>query len=398
MAHPDIARKAGATGAAPAMHLQADGSPVAAGAEAPVAVAIIGGGLAGLTAAWHLHRAGIAFTLIEARDRLGGRILTVGADGRPAADGFDLGPSWFWPDMHPQMARLVEELGLAAFEQASEGARLFQDAGGRVERYPAMRMEPASMRLTGGTGAIIAALAACLPEASLHLNTRATRIAQSDKGVLVHLDGRSEPVAAARVLCALPPRLLAGTVTFDPAPEAGVLALWRDTPTWMAPHAKVFVLYDRPFWRDAGLSGMAQSQTGPLVEIHDATTASGRAGLFGFVGVPAPYRAPAGRDRIVAACIAQLGQLFGPQALAPRATLFHDWAGDPLTATARDQTAGEHPPGGPRDWIGTVWRDRLTLAGSEVAARDPGYLAGAIEAATAAATEAARMITQGLPA
>ena len=377
------------------MRLHADGSPVQvpAGSDISLPVAIIGGGLAGLTAAWHLHRAGIAFALFEARDRLGGRILTVGADGRPAADGFDLGPSWFWPDMHLQMAQLVRELDLAAFAQADEGDFLFQRAGGSAERYPTMRMEPVSMRLAGGTGAIIAALAARLPEGSIRLNTRATRIAQSDKGVLVHLDGQSEPIAAARVLCALPPRLLAETVAFDPAPEPAVLALWRDTPTWMAPHAKVFALYDRPFWRDAGLSGMAQSQTGPLVEIHDATTASGRAALFGFVGIPAAQRAQAGRDRIVAASIAQLGQLFGPRALAPQATLYHDWASDPLTATAQDRTAGDHPFGGLRGWSGAIWRDRLTLAGSEVAAQNPGYLAGAIEAATAAA----RTLAQGAP-
>lgn len=378
------------------MRLQADGSPVQvpAGPDTYLPVAIIGGGLAGLTAAWHLHRAGIAFVLIEARDRLGGRILTVGADGRPAADGFDLGPSWFWPDMHPQMAQLVRELDLAAFAQADEGDFLFQRAGGSAERYPTMRMEPVSMRMAGGTGAIIAALAARLPEGSIHLNTRATRIMRTDSGVLVHLDGQSEPIAAARVLCALPPRLLAETVAFDPAPEPSVLALWRDTPTWMAPHAKFFALYDRPFWRDAGLSGKAQSQIGPLVEIHDATTASGKPALFGFVGIPAPHRAQAGRDRILAASIAQLGQLFGPQAVAPQATLYHDWASDPLTATAQDQTAGDHPFGGPRDWSGTIWRDRLILAGSEVAAQNPGYLAGAIEAATAAA----RALARGVPA
>ena len=40
-------------------------------------VAIIGGGLAGLPAAHLLHRAGVSFQLFEARDRLGGRILTV---------------------------------------------------------------------------------------------------------------------------------------------------------------------------------------------------------------------------------------------------------------------------------------------------------------------------------
>jgi protoporphyrinogen oxidase len=84
-------------------------------------VAIIGGGLAGLAAARLLHAAGIDFRVFEARDRLGGRILSVDRDSRPSGDGFDLGPSWFWPGLQPRMARLAEDLGLAAFVQRSEG-------------------------------------------------------------------------------------------------------------------------------------------------------------------------------------------------------------------------------------------------------------------------------------
>ena len=70
-------------------------------------VAILGGGLAGLNAARLLHNAGISFQLFEARDRLGGRILTVDETGHPAEGGFDLGPSWFWPQLQPAIGSLV---------------------------------------------------------------------------------------------------------------------------------------------------------------------------------------------------------------------------------------------------------------------------------------------------
>jgi len=64
-------------------------------------VAIIGAGLAGLHASRLLRAAHVDCVLIEARDRLGGRILTVDQYGQPADDGFDLGPFWYWPRVQP---------------------------------------------------------------------------------------------------------------------------------------------------------------------------------------------------------------------------------------------------------------------------------------------------------
>jgi monoamine oxidase len=52
-----------------------------------IQVATVRAGLAGLRAARLLRNANLEFLLIEARDRLGGRILTVGETGRPAAEG-----------------------------------------------------------------------------------------------------------------------------------------------------------------------------------------------------------------------------------------------------------------------------------------------------------------------
>lgn len=348
-------------------------------------ILIVGGGLAGLTAARHLHRAGIRFQLLEARSRLGGRILSANASGDPATDGFDLGPSWFWPDMQPAMAKLVQDLGLACFPQYSDGDVVFQRSSREApQRFAGMRQEPQSMRLVGGTGVIVSALVSALPQSSIELGARVTQVVLGEGQVevgFIAANGTTQSATAAHVLFALPPRLLAAAVTFTTALDAATTQLWRDTPTWMAPHAKFFALYDSPFWRDAGLSGTAQSMVGPLVEMHDATTASGQAALFGFVGVPAEQRATLGRDAIIAASVRQLTQLFGPQAGAPRATLLKDWATDPLTATEDDRHAGDHPIPANHPWVGGAWRDRISLAGSETSRSEPGYLAGAIEAA-----------------
>lgn len=359
-------------------------------------ILIVGGGLAGLSTARLLHRDGIDFQLREARQRLGGRILTADASGETSTDGFDLGPSWFWPGMQPSMAALVEELGLMAFPQSSDGDVVFERMSREApKRYRGMQQEPESMRLAGGTGALVRAIASSLRTECLRLDSRLTRLTLTDDGVearFVGVNGTEESVRAPHVILALPPRLLAATVSFSPALDAATAARWHATPTWMAPHAKFFALYDRPFWRDAGLSGTAQSMAGPLAEIHDATTAAGEAALFGFVGIPAAQRKAIGPDAIITASVRQLVTLFGPDAGAPRATLFKDWAADALTATDEDWTDGAHPVADDRAWIDGEWLDRISLAGSETSPTESGYLAGAVHAAERAVAEVKRRI------
>lgn len=356
-------------------------------------VAVIGGGLAGLYTGRLLHAAGIDLQLFEARDRLGGRILTTDEAGVPAADGFDLGPSWFWPRMQPGMGALVEELGLATFAQNFAGDVIVERMSRETpQRYHPRSQDAQSIRLAGGTGALVTALAEGLPADRLRLGSRVTDLTLQEDGVTLTValaDGSNDTVIAAQVIAALPPRLLEATVTFAPALDPVTAERWHATGTWMAPHAKFFAFYDRPFWREAGLSGTAQSFAGPMAEIHDATTASGRAALFGFVGVGADYRASVGERALTEACTAQLVRLFGPEASLPRGTLIKDWAVDALTATAADRSGGAHPTAAGEAWVTGRWRDRLLLAGSEASAIEPGFMAGALEAARQAAEEVA---------
>ncbi len=354
-------------------------------------VAILGGGLAGLYSAHLLHSAGIHFQLFEARDRLGGRIFSADESGRASDDGFDLGPSWFWPGVQPGMTALVKEMGLAAFAQNIEGDVIFERMSRETpQRYRGMSQEAQSMRLVGGTAALVKALAGGLPDDRLHLGSRVTLVQLGDSDVTLTIsraDGSELSVTASQVIAALPPRLLEATISFTPAVDSATARHWRETPTWMAPHAKFFALYDRPFWREAGLSGTAQSMVGPLAEIHDATTASGNAALFGFLGIGAHQRRSIGEAALAQACVRQLARLFGPEALNIRATIFKDWAADALTATAEDRNAGGHPMPYEGPWVTGAWQHCLSLAGSETGASDPGYLAGAISAARRAVTE-----------
>ena len=119
-------------------------------------VAIIGGGLSGLYAAYLLEKKGIDYVLLEARSTLGGRIVTAKLpQDNKTIDCFDLGPSWFWPEYQQQLAQLIGELQLESIAQ-------FEDGDMMVERSPneaavrtlGYKSSPPFMRLKGGMAII----------------------------------------------------------------------------------------------------------------------------------------------------------------------------------------------------------------------------------------------------
>jgi monoamine oxidase len=71
-------------------------------------VVVVGAGIAGLAAASRLRRAGIACVVVEARDRVGGRLHTVDLAGVPV----DLGGSWIHHPIGNPMSSLCAEYGI----------------------------------------------------------------------------------------------------------------------------------------------------------------------------------------------------------------------------------------------------------------------------------------------
>jgi monoamine oxidase len=73
-------------------------------------VLVIGGGLAGLTAARDLREAGQRVVVLEARDRLGGRTWTGRLPGTDVV--VEWGATWVFPDQQPAVAGAIERYGL----------------------------------------------------------------------------------------------------------------------------------------------------------------------------------------------------------------------------------------------------------------------------------------------
>jgi monoamine oxidase len=343
---------------------------------------VIGAGLSGLALSRAAAQRGAEVTVLEARARVGGRVLSH----RSTAGAYDLGPAWVWPSIQPRIARAVQAAGLSLHDQAEAGGFVYQDHTGRTQRLPhGFAQEPPSMRITGGVAALVEAVAAGLAPEVVRLEHTVRRIALTETGVAITAETPSGPVTlrAARAALALPPRLIA-QIGIDPALPPPAQATLAGVPGWMAGQAKALALYDRPAWREAGLSGSAFSQAGPLGELHDASLpGAAEAALFGFFAWPPAVR-EAHHAALPELVTRQLGALFGADAARPRELIIQDWAIEPFTATEADHANGNaHPDYRPID-LPSPWGERIILAGAEVASEFGGYLEGALAAAEAA--------------
>ena len=100
-------------------------------------VIVVGGGLAGLTASRGLMDRGADVHLIEARNRLGGRVWTVrddGFEGMPLEAGGE-----FIDGQHHAIRELCSEFGLQLQQVLKEGFGLALDLRGRVQLFKAQK-------------------------------------------------------------------------------------------------------------------------------------------------------------------------------------------------------------------------------------------------------------------
>jgi monoamine oxidase len=448
-------------------------------------VVVVGAGLSGLAAAEAIRRAGRSVIVLEARDRVGGRVLN-----EPIGDGevIEVGGQWVGPtqDVVRDWAR---ELGVETFATYNEGDYLFLREGRKLPYRPdtpllgAIPPDPGSAeagaalaqlnemaaavpldapwqapraeeydgktadtwirentaspggrflvdlgvgalyaaeprdvsllhllfyiraagdeqnpgnferllntaggaqesRFLGGSQEIALRAAARLGE-RVRLGWPVRRIGQDRKQAV--LRGPRGNVAAKRVVVTLPPAL-AGRIDYRPAMPALRNQLTQRMPQGSA--IKCQAIYDRPFWRERGLSGQAVSDQGPARITFDNSPPDGGPGvLLGFVeGSFARRHSRLSEGERRAAVLRNFADLFGEEALAPRRYVERDWSSDPWT---RGCFVGFTPPGVLLDYGEALRRPvgRIHWAGAETATFWNGYMDGAVRSGRRAAAE-----------
>lgn len=237
-------------------------------------------------------------------------------------------------------------------------------------------------RFVGGAHGLALKLAEPLAD-DTYFGAVVRRIVHSDDSVRVSGDGFE--AVGRRVVVAVPVPL-SGRIEYDP-----ILPAYRDQMTQRLTFGaaiKYLALYDEPFWRREGLTGMAISYRSPIRAMLDSCPPGGTPGILAcFVTGPAAKqmsRLPEEDRR--ATVLKEIGRLFGPRAGKPFELIEQNWMAEPFTRGCYHAYA---PPGlytefGPalKEPIG-----RIHWAGAETVPLEFGSMSGAIHSGKRVAKE-----------
>lgn len=337
-------------------------------------ILIIGGGLTGLTLAYLLRNSERNVLVIEARDRIGGRILTVGGQDQATVE---MGATWFGPE-HTKFKSLLDELRLGTFKQKLGNTAIYEPTSMSPHQLVSLPQEQhGSYRIEGGTSALIKALASHLTDEQLILGEQIKKITVRDNNMV--LESSSTEIQANQVVSTLPPKLLAETIEIDPKLPENIIEILSGTHTWMGDSIKFGFTYHDPFWLDNGTSGTVFSNVGPVNEMYDHSTFDeNHNAIKGFLN--SSYFSLS-KDERLKLILQQLRKYYGSS--VENFIEYHEkvWTNEPYTYIPYSSHVLPHQNNGHKIFHKSYFDHKLYIAGSETSEIAPGYMEGAIQSA-----------------
>ena len=335
-------------------------------------IVIIGAGLSGLLIAYRLKQAGIPFKILEARDRIGGRINTIyGTDTAP----IEMGATWFM-QTHQNLINLLNELGISYFKQSMDSKVFYEASPTSALQLVQIPNQAPSFRISGGSSTLINTLFKALKKTDIVYNQPVKQITIQENSVEVNAKHLFEGHV---VVLAIPPKLWATHIAFEPQLPAQLTEVALQTQTWMEDSIKLAITYPQPFWKHEKSSGTLFSNKGPISEFYDQSNqANSKHALCGFINASLKQLTNAERREKV---IAQLKSMYGKQ--AEEFTSYEEcvWSKEEHTFVASDTFLSPHQNNGHSIYTTHFFDDKLLISSAEVASQFPGHMEGAVVSA-----------------
>lgn len=337
-------------------------------------IVIIGGGLTGLTLAYLLKDTNKRVLIIEARKRLGGRILTSYKEGSAP---IEMGATWLG-SKHTQLNALLKALKIDIFQQVLGDTAIYEPISTSPHQLVTLppNNEP-SFRIKGGSTTLIQRLANFISDEQIYLQQTVTSVLE-DKAEL-QVVTKQYTFRAPIVVSTLPPNLLLSRLRIQPALPTELTTIMKQTHTWMGESIKVGLRFSSPFWRKANLSGTVFSNVGPIPELYDHSDYKDEYySLKGFLNGVYFSLSKAERLNLI---LMQLRKYYGKEI-----EQFVDyeeavWRREEHTFAPYGAHILPHQHNGHRLYQRPYLAGKLFIAGAETATQFPGYMEGAVRSA-----------------
>ncbi|MGO3181762.1 MAG: flavin monoamine oxidase family protein [Aequorivita sp.] len=256
------------------------------------------------------------------------------------------------------------------------GTVFFQPYATSAAEAIQMPSQAPSYRISGGTSNLINTLYQRLDKSDVLLNQSVKEI-RFHKGTAQVIT--NEVFEGNKVVLAIPPKLWAKKITFEPPLPNKLINLAKQTQTWMEDSIKLAMTYSEPFWQQSNLSGTLFSNIGPITELYDhCNHERSKYALCGFINSSFKNLDYSERRTKV---INQIRSIFGE-----KAEKFIDyeeciWSDEENTFEESNSFLFPHQNNGNPIFSESFYDDRLLISSSEAASEFPGYMEGAVYSA-----------------